>query len=492
MKNKKIKSTTPVNTRRSFIKNSIAIAAGFYIIPRHVLGGKGFIAPSDRLVVAAIGAGGKGASDIFEFYKSGKAEIAFLCDVDDTQAAKSRERFPKAKFYKDYREMLDKEGKYFDAVSVSTPDHNHAIQAMAAMQMGKHVYVQKPLTHDIYEARMLTEAALKYKVVTQMGNQGSSGDGVRKLMEIYNSGMIGDVHDVYIWTDRPVWPQGIGWPNKTAEVPKELDWNLWLGTAPQKDYVENIAPFNWRGWWDYGTGALGDMGCHLIEAPFRVLNLAYPTEATCSVSSYYTGPFKRGYFPESAPAASHVTLKFAGKTGKKPITLHWMDGGIQPERPDELEANEKMGDGGNGVIFVGTKGKMMCDTYGENARLLPLKLNIEVEIPETIKRVYGGASGHYSQWIEACVDGYNSKKAAELSSPFSIAGPLTETVLMGNLAIRSYDVKKERLGKPGEFDYPGRGIKLLWDGPNMKITNFAEANQFVKRKYREGWKLGNL
>ncbi|MEY2918040.1 MAG: hypothetical protein RIS73_1754, partial [Bacteroidota bacterium] len=396
MKKNKI-AATKNNSRRDFIKSSITLAAGFYIIPRHVLGGRGFIAPSDRLIVAGIGVGGKGESDINEFFKSGKADIAFLCDVDDRQAAKSRERFPRAKFYKDYREMLDKENKNFDAVSVSTPDHNHAVQAIAAMQLGKHVYVQKPLAHDIYEARILTEAAVKYKVVTQMGNQGASGDGVRQLMEWFNAGVIGQVNDVYIWTDRPVWPQGIAWPKQNALVPAGLDWNLWLGTAPQRDYVENIAPFNWRGWWDYGTGALGDMGCHLIEAPFRVLGLGYPTEAACSVSSYYTGPFNRGYFPESAPAASHVTLKFENEHKTEHTTLHWMDGGIQPERPEELEPNEKMGDGGNGVIFVGAKGKMMCDTYGTNPRLLPLSRNNEVKIPATIARVAGGAAGHYKQ-----------------------------------------------------------------------------------------------
>jgi predicted dehydrogenase len=491
MKKNKI-AATKNNSRRDFIKSSIALTAGFYIIPRHVLGGRGFIAPSDRLIVASIGVGGKGESDINEFFKSGKADIAFLCDVDDRQAAKSKERFPKAKFYKDYREMLDKEYKNFDAVSVSTPDHNHAVQAIAAMQLGKHVYVQKPLAHDIYEARILTEAAVKYKVVTQMGNQGASGDGVRQLMEWFNADVIGQVNDVYIWTDRPVWPQGIAWPKQNAPVPTGLDWNLWLGTAPQKDYVENIAPFNWRGWWDYGTGALGDMGCHLIEAPFKVLGLGYPTEAACSVSTYYTGPFNRGYFPESAPAASHVTLKFENKNRTEHTTLHWMDGGIQPERPEELEPNEKMGDGGNGVIFVGTKGKMMCDTYGANPRLLPLSRNNEVKIPATIARVAGGASGHYKQWVEACIAGYNSKEAKNLSSPFSIAGPLTETVIMGNLAIRSYDIRKSRLNEPAKFDYPGRGIKLLWDGENMRIKNFDDANQFVKRTYREGWGLGNL
>lgn len=489
-KNKSIPPAEKKSSRRNFVKNSLTLAAGFYIVPRHVLGGQGFIAPSDRLIVAGIGAGGKGESDLNEFFKSGKAEVAFLCDVDDRQSVKSRERFPKAKYYKDYREMLDKESKNFDAVSVSTPDHSHAVQAMAAMQLGKHVYVQKPLSHDIYEARMLTEAAVKHKVVTQMGNQGSSSDGVRQLMEWYNAGIIGDAKDVYIWTDRPVWPQGVPWPKQSSAVPSELDWDLWLGTAPKKDYVENIAPFNWRGWWDYGTGALGDMGCHLIEAPFRVLGLGYPTEAACSVSSVYTGPFRRGYFPEGPPAASHVTLKFIGKKPKQEIILHWMDGGIQPQRPDELGPNEQMGDGGNGVIFVGTKGKMMCSTYGENPRLLPLSRNKDVKVPVTIKRVPNGAGGHYKQWVEACIAGYNSKEAKSLSSPFEIAGPLTETVLMGNLAIRSYDIRMPRANDAERFDYPGRGITLLWDGPNMKITNFDDANQFVKRKYRDGWSLG--
>ena len=490
MKKNSNKLSSGNKSRRNFIKKGLTIAAGFYIVPRHVLGGAGFTAPSDRLTVAGIGAGGKGESDLNEFFKSGKADIAFLCDVDDRQAVKSRERFPKAKYYKDYREMLEKEHKNFDAVSVSTPDHNHAVQAMAAMRLGKHVYVQKPLTHDIYEARMLTEAAVKYKVVTQMGNQGSSGDGVRKLVEFYNSGTIGDVTDVHIWTNRPVWPQGVPWSKLDAPVPAELNYNLWLGTAPQKNYADNVIPFNWRGWWDYGTGALGDMGCHLIEAPFRVLGLGYPTEAACSVSSVYTGPFKRAYFPESAPASSSVTLKFAGKPGKPDINMFWMDGGIQPVRPQELGPNEQMGDGGNGVIFTGTKGKMMCDTYGANARLLPLSRNTEVNVPQTIARVPEGSGGHYAQWVEAAIAGFNSAKAKNLSSPFEIAGPLTETVLMGNLAIRSYDIQTANKKDPKKMDYPGRGIKLLWDGPNMKITNFDEANQFVKRNYREGWKLG--
>ncbi len=484
MSPKKLTSSNSFS-RRNFIKQAGVAAVAFTIVPRYVLGGSGYRAPSDMLQVAGIGAGGKGESDIASFAQSGKAHIAFLCDVDDRRAAKSVASFPKAKYYKDFRQMLDKEHKNIDAVSVSTPDHNHAVQAIAAMQLGKHVYVQKPLTHDIYEARMLTEAAKKYKVVTQMGNQGASGDGVRQLREWFDAGLIGDVHTVYCWTNRPVWPQGIPWSDKKAPLPKELDWDLWLGTAPYKDYVEKLVPFNWRGWWDYGTGALGDMGCHLVEPPFRVLGLKYPTDVTSSVGSIYVDEFKQGYFPDSCPPSSYSVLTFERSAGKPPIKLHWMDGGIQPPRPEELGPNEVMGDGGNGVIFVGTKGKMMCGTYGMNPNLLPTSKTKETTVAQSIKRVPGGAEGHYAQWVEGCLAGYGKM---ELSSPFEIAGPLTETLLMGNLAIRSYDVRKPKQDKPNQFDYPGRNIKLVWDGANMKVTNFDEANQFVRREYRTGWK----
>ena len=478
-------------SRRKFISQAALGLTAFTIVPRYVLG-KGFNAPSDTLYVAGIGAGGKGESDIANFAKSGKATIPFLCDVDDRSAAKTVSNFPKAKYYKDYRKLLDENHKSIDAVSVSTPDHMHAVQALAAMKLGKHVYVQKPLTHDIYEARMLTEAAKKYKVVTQMGNQGASGDGVRQMREWYDAGTIGDVHTVYCWTNRPVWPQGIPWPEVKAEIPKELDWNLWLGTAPKKDYVDKLVPFNWRGWWDYGTGALGDMACHIIEPPFRVLGLGYPSEVECSVGSVYVDGFRRGYFPESCPPSSHIIMTFPGVNarlpdgqGKPDVKFHWMDGGIQPERPEELGPNEMMGDGGNGVVMIGTKGKMMCSTYGINPQLLPISRTKEVTVPQKYNRVKGGAEGHYAQWVEACLAGYGK---AELSSPFDLAGPLTESVLMGNLAIRSYDIRKPRPnGREGQFDYPGRFIKLLWDGNNMKITNFDEANQFVKRTYSDGY-----
>ncbi len=480
------------SSRRNFIKNASLAAAGFYIVPRHVLG-KGYVAPSDKLNIAAIGAGGKGADDINHFFASGKANIAVLCDVDDRQSAESRKKFPNAKYYKDYREMLDKEKNNIDACSVSIPDHNHAVAAMAAMQLGKHVYVQKPLTHDIYEARMLTKAAHQYKVVTQMGNQGASGDGVRQLIDWYKAGIVGDVHTIYCFTDRPVWPQGIEWPSQKPAVPDGLDWNLWLGTAPTREYEDNVVPFNWRGWWDYGTGALGDMACHIMQPGFAVLGLGYPKLAECSVSTRYVENWHKAYYPDSGPVSSHIILTFdapdqkhANKTHE--VKLHWMDGGIQPERPAELLPNEIMGDGGNAIIFLGTKGNMMAGTYGINPQLLPTSKTATTKVPQTIARVPNGDEGHYAAWVEAAIAGYGSDAANNLSSRFDVAGPLTESVLMGNLAIRSYNIRKQNA--QGNWDYPGQHIQLVWDGPNMKITNFDDANQFVKRTYREGYSLG--
>ena len=479
------KDSASIKSRRNFIKSTAIAAASFMILPRHVLGGKGFLAPSDRLLVAGIGVGGKGQSNLNNIYKGGKADIAFLCDVDDRRAANSVKNFPKAKYYKDYRQMLDRESRNIDAVVVSTPDHNHAMMAMAAMQLGKHVFVEKPLAHDIYEARMLTEAAARYQVVTQMGNQGASGDGVRLLQDWVDAGVIGKVKNVYCWTDRPSWPQGILWPNTPAEIPTALDWDLWLGSAKYKPYVDKLVPFNWRGWWDFGTGAIGDMGCHLVEPPFRILDLDTPIDVQCSVGSIYVDEFKRGYFPDSCPPSSHVIMTFKKtKKTKDDLQIQWMDGGIKPARPEELGANEPFGS--NGVLFEGTRGKMICDVYGANPRLLPLTRTNEVRVRQSEERVPGGVDGHYWSWVEACIAGYGKKK---LSSPFEIAGPLTETLLIANLAIRGTDVQVPTAdGK--RFNYPGRDIKLLWDKQQLRVTNFDEANQFIKREYRSGWSLG--
>jgi predicted dehydrogenase len=471
--NSHMKNDQAVNlSRRKFIRNASLAATGIFIVPRHVLG-RGFVAPSDKLNIGCIGVGGKGQSDIAEFFKSGNANIVALCDVDDRMAVNSRKAFPKATYYKDFRKMLEKEGKRIDAVSISTPDHTHMVATLAAMKAGKHVYVQKPLTHDIYEARLLTEAARKYKVVTQMGNQGASGDGVRLMQEWYNAGLIGEAHTIRCWTNRPVWPQGKAAPSGKEEIPKELDWDLWLGPNEYQEYHKGFVPFNWRGYWAFGTGALGDMGCHLIDPAFMVTGLGYPSEIECSTVDIFEEMWHPVYHPESCPVASSITMKFPGKNGRRDIKLHWMDGNLRPERPEELGADEQMGDDGGGGIIEGTKGKMIFSTYGSNPTLLPVSRMKDIHVPQTIARV---PEGHYAQWVNACIAGYGKK---EVSSPFSYAGPLTETILFGNLALRSWNVKE------GD-SFTGRK-KLLWDAENMRITNFEPANAFVKRTYRKGW-----
>ncbi len=465
-------------SRRDFIKTAGLAAAAFSIVPRFVLGGPGYLAPSDTLYIAGIGVGGKGTSDLTGFAKNPKAKISFLCDIDDRQAMESKTNFPTAKYYKDFRVMLDKEAKNIDAVSVSTADHTHAVAAMAAMQRGKHVYVQKPLTHDIYEARMLTEAAKKYKVVTQMGNQYASADYVRTAKEYVDAGLIGDVHTVSCWSNRPVWPQGIPTPTGKHEIPKEVDWDLWLGPVKHVDYNPAYHPFNWRGWWNFGTGALGDMACHIMDAAFRILPIDYPSEVECSTTTAWSDFFVMADYKDSCPASSIIHLKFPRTDGKGTINFTWMDGGLVPKRPDELLPDEMMGDGGNGYIFEGTKGKLIGN-YERPPILLPSKRMKEETLPKpTLARVQGGEEGHYTQWVDACIAGYGKIK---LSSPFEYAGPFTEAVLMGNLAIRSYGMRNDK-------GFPGRK-KLLWDAKNMKITNFDEANQFVKSEYRPGWNL---
>jgi predicted dehydrogenase len=472
-------------TRADFIKKTTLAAASFYIVPRHVLGGKGYVPPSDKLYIAAVGCGGEGANDIHHYATAPKknAVIAFLCDVDERMAAPRRKEFPKARFYYDWRELYDKEAKKFDAVTVAIPDHNHAIVGLGAMQLKKHLYLQKPLTHDIYEARVLTEASEKYKVVTQMGDQGASCDGMRTMQEWFEADLIGDIEKVYCWTDRPVWPQGISWPKSKPPVPKELNWDLWLGTAQHTDYIDNLVPFNWRGWWEFGTGALGDMGCHIMGPPFKLLGLGYPTEISGSASTVYNGIFKEGIYPESGPVSSSIKFKFKQKSGKD-LELIWMDGGITPERPNELEEglnmNIALGDwpGENDfegcTLFIGTKGKVSCGWGGSHPRLLPLSRNNDINIPKKYPRVTGDMDGHWWQWVDASIAGYGK---IEVSSPFvGYAGPLTETVLLGNLLLRSFNLKDT-----------GRYIDFKWDGQNMKITNFEPANQFVRRKYRNGW-----
>lgn len=501
---KKTKVITKKNTtsRGNFIKNAVLASTGFFILPRFVLGGKGFVAPSDKLYIAAIGCGGEGVNDIRHFATAPKknAQIAFLCDVDDREAADRRKEFPKAKYYNDWREMYDKESKHFDAVTVAIPDHNHAVVGLGAMQLNKHLYLQKPLTHDIYEARILTEAAKKYKVVTQMGDQGASSNGIRTMREWFEAGVIGEIEKVYCWTDRPVWPQGIPWPKTKPPIPKGLHWDLFLGTAKQTNYIDNLTPFNWRGWWEFGTGALGDMGCHIIGPPFRLLGLGYPTEISGSASTVYNGIFQEVVSPQSGPVSSSLKFSFKKPNGK-PLDLYWMDGGITPERIAELDPdanfNHALGDWPNefdfegGTLFVGTKGKVSCGWGGNNPRLLPQSLQNSVQIAEKYPRVYGGMDGHWWQWVDASIAGHGKM---EVDSPFvGYAGPLTETVLLGNLLLRSFNIREKIqkndpvYGNAEGYKFSGRYRALKWDGENMRVTNYEPANQFVKREYRKGW-----
>ncbi len=468
------------SNRRNFLKRS-ALASGIFVVPRHVLGGVGFTAPSDQLNVAAVGAGGKGWVNLTNTHKSGESRIAFLCDVDDRQAQKARDEHPKAAYYTDYRSLLEKEKNNIDAVIVSTPDHMHATIALAAMQLGKHVYVEKPLTHSIAEARQLTEAADRYRVVTQMGNQGSSGDDTRRIEAWVQQGALGDVHTVYTWTNRPVWPQGVPLPAEPMPVPDGVNWDLWLGVAPQRTYHEAFMPFRWRGWWDYGTGALGDMGCHIMDVPYRALQLGYPESVYCSVGSVYANFFEQAYYPESCPPSSVVHLKFPPRGTMPAVDFSWSDGGIQPPRPEGLAPNRAMGDNDGGMRLVGTKGELIAGMWGREPYLLSPQ-GKEMDAPAVnISPVEDGPDGHQAQWVRACKEGYG----ATTSSPFSMAGPLTETVIMGNLAVRSHSYREATADGKGQV-FPGRK-KLLWDGKNMKITNFDPANAFVTRNYRTGW-----
>ena len=464
-------------SRRDFLKSTSLATAGFFIIPRHVLG-RGFIAPSDKLNIAGVGVGGKAEVNLPYAYNLGSDNIVALCDVDDRMAVKARTLWSKAPYYKDYRVMLEKEGKNIDAVIVTTPDHMHAPIAMAAMAMGKHVYVEKPLTHDIYEARMLTEAAKKYKVVTQMGNQGSSGDDIRLIETWLQEGLLGDVHTVHVWTNRPAWPQGIPTPTGEFQIPEELDWNLWLGTAPRRDYNPAYLPAIWRGWVDFGSGALGDMGCHFIDVPYLALKLGYPVSVETSIGSVYTGFFKELVNADGYPPSAKSYIQFPQRGSLVPVTMIWYDGGIKPERPEELLPDEPMGEESGGIIFEGTKGKLMAGIFGKNATLLPTRLMKANSLSKSkFPYVEGGSAGHQQQWVKACKIGYGTYT----SSDFAVAGPLTETVLMGNLAVRSYMYSET--DSAGKKIYPGRK-KLLWNGEKMEVTNFAPANQFVKRNYR--------
>ena len=471
--------------RRKFIKNAAATTAAFSIVPSFVLG-KNHIPPSDTLYMAGFGIGGRGSGVINDLTNTRKVKFVAYADVDYRQVKDSQKLHPKAKLYKDFRTVYDKHLNDIDAIMVATPDHTHATIALPFMRAKKHAYVEKPLTHNIHEARLMTKVAKENGIVSQMGNQGASSDGSRQAKEWIDSGFIGKIHKVDCWTNRPVWPQGIPLPKGGDPIPKELDWDLWLGPAADRPFYSGYLPFKWRGWWDFGTGALGDMGCHIMETPFSTLGLGYPTEAEASCTTNWVGDFIEADYHQSCPASSIVRLKF-NTEAHGDIALNWYDGGLKPDLPDELKTGETIGDNGGGSIFYGTKGILVTDTYSRNARLLPSETMRMFNPPKpTLARIEGDTAGHAMNFVNGCIEG------TPTSSDFAKSGPLTEAVLMGNLAIKAYQYKElipgKKIGDWEPFAYPGRR-KILWDGAQMRVTNYDKANEWIKGNYRKGWEL---
>ncbi len=437
--------------RRSFLKNTAVASAGFIILPSHVISGLGHRMPSDKLNIAGVGVGGRGGGVIRAVSSE---NIVALCDVDWKYAAKIFGDFPDAKKYYDWRVMIDEMRDSIDAVVVGTPDHTHAIVSINAMKLGKHVYCEKPLTHSVWESRQMTEVARQYKVATQMGNQGNSGEGIRKVCEWVWDGAIGEVREAHAWTNRPIWPQGLERPKDVYPIPDTLKWDLFLGPARERPYNPIYTPWNWRGWWDFGTGALGDMACHIMDPIFMSLKLKYPTKVQGSSSLFNT---------ESPPLAEVVKYTFPARDKFRnvempEVTVTWWDGGLLPPRPAELPDGEAMGrDSDGGVLLIGTKGKIMAGCYGRNPFLLPLDYDKDYKRPAPeMRRI---TTGHEMDWVRACKE--SPENCTEASSYFGYSGPMNEMVVMGVVAVRLQDLKRE----------------LLWDGEKMQFTNISDSDQ---------------
>jgi predicted dehydrogenase len=487
------------DSRRNFLKKTAFAATALTVLPKNVISGLGYKAPSDKLNIAGVGIGGKGHPNLVGMNTE---NIVALCDVDWKYAEKSFNDFPKAKRYWDWRKMFDEMGKSIDGVMVATSDHSHAGIAATALTMGKHVYCQKPLTHSVYESRLLTKLAKKYKVATQMGNQGNSGDGVRQLCEWIWNGEIGEVKEVHTWTDRPIWPQGLQRPAMEMPVPKTLNWDLFIGPAPMRPFNDIYTPWNWRGWWDFGTGAFGDMACHVLDPVYQSLKLGYPDKVRGSSTLINT---------ESPPQAETVEFIFPArekmpKVGMPPVKVYWYDGGLYPVFSDILpDGVDLMADGLGGCIFVGTKDTLICGCGGFNSRLVSGR---KPDVKPYLRRI-PGATGyidgfHEQDWIRACKESPESR--VESTSNFSYSGPFNEMVLLGVLAIRLQSLNRS----------------LKWDAQNMKFTNISDsdilkivtvnefnvkdgnptfnkqfakfnaleaASGYIKHSYRTGWSL---
>jgi hypothetical protein len=449
--------TSKIISRRGFIGTSTMAMAGITIVPSNAVSGLGHIAPSDKLNIAGIGIGGMGKVNLSNVATT--ENIVALCDVDwEGKAAPVFKTYPDAKMYQDYRVMLDKQ-KDIDAVMIATPDHTHAVISMEAMKRGKHTFTQKPLTHTVHEARVLRKAAQEYKVATQMGNQGQASDRARRLREMIWDGVIGPIHEVHIWTDRPnngmfktYWPQGIDRPQDTPPTPSGLDWDGFIGPAPMRPYHPAYHPFKFRGWWDFGTGALGDIGCHSMDPVFRDLKLKYPD----SIEAVSTLVNKETY-----PLASLIKINFPAREGMPPLTLFWYDGGLRPHRLKELPEGEQMKVGG--TLYIGEKGKILGN------RILPESLSDSYQRPEPS---IPSSPGHEMEWILA-----SKGEPVTPGSNFDWAGPLTETVLLGNIPLRME--LREKLS----------GQILNYDADKGLFSNLPEANNFLHTEYRDGWSL---
>lgn len=439
--------TTPALSRRSFLK-SASLASAAFAFPHLLRGQAG--SPNNRLNVACIGVGGRGYDAVKGL--AGENLVAF-CDVDDERAAKTYAEFPGVPHFRDYRVMFEKMGNQIDAVTISTPDHMHFPIAVAALSLGKHLLVEKPLTHTVAEARVLAKLAREKKVATQMGNQGHANDGPRMLKEWLQAGLLGEVREMHSWTNRPIWPQGVKLPDHSKlmpVVPASLDWDLWLGVAPVREYDPGYVPFKWRGYWDFGTGALGDMGCHIMDGAYWALDLTQPTSVEATSANLTD---------QSPPTGSVVVYHFPARDALPAVKWTWYDGGMMPPLPEGLVLDEPLPN--NGTLIVGSREIAFADTYYNKVKIVP-KVRAEMNstiIPQTLPRIEGS---HWDEWIRAC------KGGAPAGSNFEYSAQLTETVLLSNLAVRARR-------------------RIDWDAAVMRVTNVAEANQYLSKTYRPGF-----
>ncbi len=456
-------------TRRRFLRYSALITGATALSGPYLLRGQNL---NSKINVACIGVGGKGSSDTESAANNG-GNIVALCDVDENTLNGKAKKYPQAKLYRDFRKMLQEMDKSIDAVTVSTPDHCHGVASITALRMGKHIYCQKPLTQTVSEARLMRQLAKEKKLATQMGNQGSAENGLRRAIEVIQAGVIGNPKELHVWSNRPLWPQGLDRPAGVDEVPAHLDWDLWLGPAPERPFHKGTYhPFAWRGWIDFGTGALGDMACHTVNMPFRALKLGYPTVVECEMASRV--------YPETYPKTSRIRFEFPEREGLPPLKFWWYDGNpddaLKPLRPesnltkDAVNMRGKLD--GSGCLIVGEKGQIFSpDDYGSQFYVL-LKGEEEFKngrdheackaVPQTIPR----SPGHNKEWFRMMQTGEPA------FSNFDIAAYLTEIILLGCIALRV-----------------GEGTRMEWDGPNMKSPNCPEAAKFVQRENRKGWPI---